>query len=93
MTTASYTQPTHNQPSRWFLPVAGIALGVAGVAMSVVAIATDDVAEISERAVVVEAPVATDVPSVAAGVPVAPRSLADDPATCDFPRLGTIDRC
>jgi hypothetical protein len=92
MTTATYTQPSHRQPSRWFLPFAGLAFGVAGVATSVVAIATDDVAEISERAVVVEAPAATDSPSVATIVPVAV-SLTDNPETCSFPRVGTIDRC
>jgi hypothetical protein len=93
MTTASYTQPTHHQPSKWFLPVAGLALGVAALAMSVVAIATDDVAEISERTVVVEAPATTDAPSVADEPPVAPRSRTAGPEGCGFPRIGTIDRC
>jgi hypothetical protein len=93
MSTASYTQPTHHQPSRWFLPVAGLALGVAALAMSVVAIATDDVTEISERTVVVEVPVAAGVPAVAVEPPVAPRSRTADPETCGFPRIGAIDRC
>jgi hypothetical protein len=93
MTTATYNQPSHRQPIRWFLPLAGLAFGVAGLAMSVVAIATDDVAEISDRAVVIDGPAATDSPSVGATVPVATVSLTDNPERCGFPRVGTIDRC
>jgi hypothetical protein len=66
--------------------------------LSIVAITTDDVADVAELPAVVQPDVVADRSPATQGqsggvaAPVA-SPVADDPETCSYPLLGSVDRC
>ena len=95
MTTATFTQPAERHSNRRLVPAISLAVGIGAAALSIVAITTDDVADVTEVPAVVR-PAVDQSPTAlpqSGGIAPAPSSLADDPETCRFPRLGSVDRC